>query len=371
MTFQIAIGSNIRKSPFFDATVADGVQSFSIYNHMLMPDDFGDPAAEYHRLLNGVVMWDVAGERQVELSGPDAGALAQYLTPRNIAGTKIGQGRYVPLCNAAGQVINDPVLLKLSETRYWLSVADCDVHLWAAAIAHERSWDVAVHEPDVSPLAVQGPKAEDVIASLFGDWVRDLRYFWFRETQLHGIPLVLARSGWSKQGGFELYLMDSADGTRLWQIVKDAGAAFGIGPGAPNNLERIESGLLSYGADFRLQTHAATPYELGFGAMMDLDGHDFIGRAALREIAKTPPARRWTGFILGGAPVAPVGHPIDLTQNGAPAGYLSEVIYSHRLGQSIGIGMARSDLDQNTEGLTAALPGDPRPARITAVPFVK
>jgi len=209
MTFSIGIGPNIRKSPYFDATVRDGVRSFSVYNHMYIPAHFGDPDAEYDRLLDGVAMWDVAAQRQVQLLGPDAGKLAQYLTPRNLAKTRVGQGRYVPLCDHDGWIINDPVLLKLDENRFWLSVADSDIHLWAAALGRENGWDVAVSEPDVSPLAIQGPKAEEVVAMLFGDRVRAFRYFGFEETTLDGIPLVLARSGWSKQGGFELYLQDA------------------------------------------------------------------------------------------------------------------------------------------------------------------
>lgn len=162
MTFSIGIGPNIRKSPYFDATVRDGVKSFSVYNHMYIPAHFGDADAEYDRLLNGVAMWDVAAQRQVQLLGPDAGKLAQYLTPRNLTNTKVGQGRYVPLCDLEGWIINDPVLLKLADDRFWLSVADSDIHLWATALGREKGWDVAVSEPDISPLAIQGPKAEDV-----------------------------------------------------------------------------------------------------------------------------------------------------------------------------------------------------------------
>lgn len=266
MEFSIGIGPNLRKSAYFDATVRDGVRSFSVYNHMLIPGHFGDPEAEYDRLINGVATWDVAAQRQVELVGPDAGQLAQYLTSRNLSNTRIGQGRYVPLCDYDGWLINDPVLLKLAEDKYWLSVADADIHLWAAAIGKERGLDIRVHEPDVSPLAIQGPKAVEVAASLFGEDVRSMRHFAFAERELDGIPLVLARSGWSKQGGFELYLRDCTFGTKLWDLVKAAGAPFGIGPGAPNDIERIESGLISYGADMRRQTHRATPFEMGLGA---------------------------------------------------------------------------------------------------------
>ena len=247
------------------------MRNFQVYNHMYLPTGFGDPAGEYDRLLNGVAMWDVAAERQVEITGPDAAKLVQYLTPRNLDTTAIGQGRYVPICDYDGFLINDPVLLKLAEDRFWLSIADSDITLWAQAIGREKGWDVTVFEPDVSPLAIQGPKAEDVTAALLGDWVRGLRYFGFQEFTLDGIPMVVIRSGWSKQGGFELFLTDGAQGPALWDRVKEAGAPFGIGPGAPNGVERLESGLISYGGDMRRQTLPATPFEMGMGKLVDLE----------------------------------------------------------------------------------------------------
>jgi glycine cleavage system aminomethyltransferase T len=313
VTFTLHIGPNIRTSPYFEATVADGVRSFSVYNHMAIPGHFGDPEAEYDRLMNGVAMWDVAAQRQVQLEGPDAMVLAQLLTPRHLAGTKVGQGRYVPMCDHDGWLINDPVLLPLSDTCVWLSIADSDVALWAAAIGRERGLDVTVNEPDVSPLAIQGPRAMDVAEVLFGSWVRELKYFGFREVELDGIPLVVARSGWSKQGGVELYLRESSRGTELWTRVKEAGAPFGIGPGAPNDIERLESGLISYGADMRRQTYPANPFEMGFGGMIDLaKGHEFIGRPALERIAAEGPTRRRVGVILEGPPVAGNAQPLAL-----------------------------------------------------------
>lgn len=372
MTFEIAIGPNIRKSAYFDATVRAGVRSFSVYNHMYIPGHYGDPQAEYDRLLSGVAMWDVAAQRQVELRGPDAGRLAQLLTPRNLAGTRVGQGRYVPLCDHDGWLINDPVLLKLAEDRYWLSVADSDIHLWAAAIGRERGLKVTVDEPDVSPLAIQGPTAVEVAAALFGDKVRDFRYFGFEETTLDGIPLVLARSGWSKQGGYELYLMDRSRGTELWDKVAQAGVAFGIGPGAPNDIERLESGLISYGADMRWQDYRANPYEMGFGPLIDLTaGHDFIGRAALQAIAAKAPERRRVGVVMQDAGAVPPGHPVALLQGGAPVGHVAEIALSKRLGQVIGVGLIRADIADDATGLAAALPGGDSPLRLAPLPFVK
>ena len=225
--FGITPSARLRPSPFYEATLAEGVAAFTTYNHMLMPTSYGSPDEEYWRLLNGVSQWDVACERQVELKGRDAGRLAQILCPRDLRRCEVGQGKYVPLCNHAGFLINDPILLKLDEDHYWLSIADSNIWFWARAIAAERGLEVEVSEPDVSPLAVQGPKAEEVVASMFGEWVRGFKYFWFREAALEGIPLVVARSGWSKQGGFELYLMDGTQGTKLWNIVKRGRQALG------------------------------------------------------------------------------------------------------------------------------------------------
>lgn len=367
----IGIGANIRKSAYFDATLRAGVRCFSVYNHMYIPAHFGNPEAEYQRLIDGVVMWDVAAQRQVEITGPDAAKLVQYLTPRNLAGTRVGQGRYVPICDHDGLLINDPVLLKLDENRFWLSVADSDIHLWAAAIGRERGWDLRVSEPDVSPLAVQGPKAVEVIAGLFGDWVRDLRYFAFRETALDGMPLVLARSGWSKQGGYELYLTDSRFGTALWDRVAEAGAAFGIIPGAPNDIERVESGLVSYGSDMRLQVVPANPFEMGLGGLVDLAaGHEFVGREALATLAGQPPARLRRGFLVDGNPPAP-GHQVALVHHGAQVGHLTEMVFSPRLGRCIGIGLIRADLADAAPGLHADLPTGAVAVSPTALPFIK
>jgi glycine cleavage system aminomethyltransferase T len=372
MSFSLGIGSNIRKSPYFDATVADGVQSFSVYNHMYLPAHFGDPQGEYERLINGVAMWDVGAQRQVELQGPDAAQLVQYLCTRDVSGTAIGQGRYVPICNHDGNLINDPVLLKLSEDQFWLSIADSDIELWAGAIAAERGLDVRVFEPDVSPLAVQGPKAAELIAQLLGEWTQDLKYFWFRESSLQGIPLVLARSGWSKQGGFELYLRDGTRGRELWDIVKTAGAAFDIGPGAPNDAERLESGLLSYGADARLQTCPANPFELGLGKLVDLDGaDDFIGKTALLKIKAAGIKRRLCGFVIQGDPVKASEHRVPVMQNDTVVGSISEMAYSSRLEKNIGIGLLSSEIDDEADNLCVAVGKELRLASVNSLPFIR
>jgi glycine cleavage system aminomethyltransferase T len=220
-------------------------------------------------------------------------------------------------------------------------------------------------------LAIQGPKAVDVTAALFGDHIRDFRYFGFEETSLDGIPLVLARSGWSKQGGYELYLMDGSQGTRLWDLVKAAGAAYGIGPGAPNDTERLESGLISYGSDMRLQSYRANPYEMGMGALVDLtSAYDFVGRAALERIAAQPVTRSRAGLVLEGNPAAP-GHAVPLIHQGQAVGHVTEMVYSKRLGKTIAVGLCQADLAAGAAPVQIALPDGLHTAHFTAIPFVK
>ena len=366
--FEFAPHTRLRPSPYFEATVAEGVTGFMTYNQMVLPMGFGDPEAEYWRLLNGVSQWDVAVERQVEITGPDAGRLTQILTTRDVTKFVAGRGKYVALCNHAGTIINDPIVLQLDRDRYWLSIADSNILFWSRAIAAERGLDVEVVEPDVSPMAVQGPKAEEVIASIFGDWVRALKYFWFREAEIEGIPLVLARSGWSKQGGFELYLMDGSKGTALWNIVREAGRPWDIGPGCPNANERIESGLLSWGGD---TDDATNPFEVRLGKYVDLDVPDeVIGIEALRRIDQQGPVRHQLGLILEGED-ATQPHAVwyDIVADGRKVGDMTNGVWSRRLGRNIGFALISRDLSAG-DAVELVKDGGRLPARLTELPFL-
>ena len=239
----VAFSARIRKSPFFDATLRWGAKAFSTYNHMYMPLYYETPVADYWKLVEAVTLWDVAVERQVEIAGPDAARFAQYLTPRDLSETKVGQCKYALICDEHGGIINDPVLLKLAEDRFWFSLADSDVLLWAKGLAIAGGWNVEVREPDVSPLQVQGPKSPEVMASLFGDWIQELKYFWFRETELDGIPLVVSRTGWSTELGYELFLRDGSRGDELWERIM---AAAGIEVGGVEYLIDDRDGTLRY-----------------------------------------------------------------------------------------------------------------------------
>ena len=366
--FSVFPTARLRPSPFYASAVAEGMTAASIYNRMIMPTSYGDPVAEYWRLINGVSQWDVGVERQVQLKGPDAGRLAQILSPRDLSTCKVGQGKYVPLCNHRGTIINDPILLKLADDLYWLSIADSDIWFWASAIAAERGLDVEVSEPDVSPMAIQGPKAEDVVAHVLGDWVRALKYFWFKETEIEGIPVAVQRSGWSKQGGFEIYLKDGTKGTQLWNIFKEAGQPWGIGPGAPATAERTESGLVSVGGDTDDETN---PFEVRLGKYIDLDvADDVVGIKALRRIKKKGVVRHQLGLILDGGVPAPLGfRREDVLLEGVKIGMMTNCVWSPRMMTNIGYALISSQVPAG-EVVQVMRDEGPVSARLVELPFL-
>lgn len=366
--FFLSIGPRVHKSPFFDATVAAGVTHFSIYNHMFMPTYYGDPQAEYRRLTEGVAMWDVAAQRQVEITGIDATDLVDVLSARDVTGCRVGQAKYMPMCDHDGRLINDPLVLRVDADRWWISISDGDMLLWCRAVAFERGLEVSVEEPDVSPMAVQGPKAEDVVAALLGDWVRQIRFFEYRPAEIDGIPLWVGRAGWSKQGGFELYLLDHTRGTDLWELVASAGAPFGIGPGAPNYVERVEGALLSYRADTEWDTD---PFEARLDRWLDIDRDtDFIGKAALQRKRAAGPRRRLTGLFVEGEPLAPNSHPWPIVIDGDQVGRVRAVAHSPRLRRNIALAMLRTGITTDTALEVETEFGDLRRAVVTDLPFI-
>ncbi len=332
---EIGPNTRLRTSPFYTKTLEAGVTAFSPYNRMLMPVSYGDPVAEYEQLMHGVSMWDVGVERQVQLHGPDAAKLAQVLCVRDLSRCKIRQGMYVPMCDHDGVLINDPIVLKLADDLYWFSIADNNILLWARCVAAERGFNVEVTEPDVSPLAIQGPHAEDVVASMFGEQIRHLKYFWFDDAEIDGIRLKIARSGYSKQGGFELYLMDSKHGSKLWDLVREAGKPWHISAGYPNPIERIESGLLSYGGDTDNHTN---PFEVRLDKYVDLKlDNQVIGISALRAIAEKGVKRHQLGIKLHDSEPGP-GHALwyDVYHNEQKVGDMTNGAWSAKAGCTIG-----------------------------------
>ncbi len=329
-------GTQIRKSPYFDATVRWGAQGFSVYNHMYIPRDFGDPEQNFWNLVNSAILCDVGVERQVEIAGPDAAKFVQMLTPRNLSNMAVGQCKYVLITNAHGGILNDPILLRLEENRFWLSLADSDILLWAQGIAVHSNLNVSIHEPDVFPLQLQGPMSGEIMRALFGESIMDLRYYWAREVKLDGIPLVVSRTGWSSELGYELYLQDGARGDELWEKIMAAGEPFGLKPGHTSSIRRIEGGMLSYHADADINTN---PFELGLDRLVDLEMEaEFIGKFALRRIQQNGVERKQVGLRLDGPPMSGPNTTFwAVSHDGVHVGKVTSAVYSPRLEQNIAL----------------------------------
>ncbi|MFQ5939714.1 MAG: glycine cleavage T C-terminal barrel domain-containing protein [Alphaproteobacteria bacterium] len=365
----IGFTPRLRKSPFFAATRRYGCKAYTVYNHMCMPLSYEDPVAEFWRLVNDVTLWDVACERQVEITGPDAARFVQHLTPRNLSNCVVGQGKYVLITAEDGGINNDPVLLRLGENHFWLSLADSDVLLWARGVAVNAGMNVTIIEPDVSPIQVQGPKSVQVMQALFGDWLLDLPYFRFRETDLDGIPVVVSRTGWSSERGYEIFLRDGGYGDDLWEAVMEAGKPYNIAPIAPSQIRRVEGGMMSYGTDM---TRDENPYELGFDRLVDLKQEaQFIGKAALKRIKVEGVKRRFVGMEIHGDPLAASNeHYWPVSREGRRVGKVTSCVYSPRLQRNIGMALVAVEHAELGAELTVGTPSSEAEATVAPIPFV-
>ena len=358
----------IRKSAFFDAVRRHGCHAFGVYNRTYISLGFHDPITEYWDLLNGVVLWPVAGERQVEIRGPDAQAFVELLTPRDLSSCAVGQCKYVLVTADDGGVVNDPICLKLADDHYWLSAADSDLWLYARGINALAGMDVTISDPNVAVLQVQGPRSVDVMVDLIGEEVRSLRYYWCREATIAGAPCVVSRTGWSSEWGYEIYLKEPGFGDTLFEHILHVGERHGIKLGVVSQIRRIEGGMLSYGADMGLSDN---PYDLGLGRLVNLDKQaEFIGRSALKAIAERGPTRRLLGVGIDGEPINGFIEPWALHNRRGEIGKVTSLAYSPRLQRNIGLVIvAQRDADIGAE-VVLQTPDGPRQGVLCALPFV-
>lgn len=343
---QLVLSRRLRQTPFEPRAREHNARAYTIYNHMPLACSYESPEADYHHLCQQVQIWDVACERQVEVSGVDALKLVELVTPRAVASSRIGECRYAPLVDEFGGIVNDPIIIRLAATRFWLSTADSDVLLWLKGINYGRGYDAQVFEPEVSPLAVQGPKATDLMADLLGEAVRELRFFHFITARLADTEVIIARSGWGGQGGFEIYLQDSARGLALWDCIWAAGEKYQIRAGCPNHIDRIESGLLSYGNDMTL---ANNPYECGLARFIDLHKEaEYMARAALTRIAAAGAEKSLAYLTLAGAPLsAPRTELPVLDATGRDIGILTSMAYSPKFATNLAFATVATAANQH------------------------
>ncbi|MBM3650197.1 MAG: glycine cleavage system protein T, partial [Alphaproteobacteria bacterium] len=358
----------IRKSAFFNAARRHGCQHFTVYNRTYTSLGFDDPVAEYWHLINHVALWPAAGERQVEITGPDAARFVQLLTPRNLDRCAVGQGKYVLITSPDGGVLNDPVLLRLGQNHFWLSIADSEILLWARGVAVFAGMNVMIRDPSVTVIQVQGPKSIEVMADLFGPKIRDLRYYWITDGGLGDIPLTISRTGWSSEWGYELFLRDFDRGDELFDRLLEAGKPYDMRPGSTSQIRRVEGALLSLGADM---TSDDNPYELGLDRLIDLDQPaEFIGKAALARIKAKGVKRKLIGLRIEGDKVPPNIEHWPLMIGDRRVGRLSSLAFSPRLGCNIALGMTAIEYAATGTRHIVESPYGEREATVADLPFV-
>ena len=361
-------GARLRRSPFFESTLRAGCKAYTVYNHTFLPSYYDDPEKEYWHLLEHVTLWDVSVERNVEVGGKDAAKFMDLITPRDMTKCAVGQGKYVVITAEDGGIINDPVLLRLGKNQFWLALADSDVLLWAKGVAVNAGLDVDLSEPDVSPIQIQGPRSKEVVKALFGPKVLDLGYYYFLEAKLDGIPVVITRTGWTAEVGYEVYLRDGSRGDDLWAKVMDAGRPYNIRPTGPSDIRRIEAGILNYGADITLDTN---PYEVGLGWLVDEKKKaDYIGKKALAKIRKEGVKRKLVGVEIEGAPIDFNMTKWAVEADGKTVGKITSAIYSPRLKKNIGYAIVPVKHAKLGTSLRVMHPGGPREATVVTRPFI-
>lgn len=334
-------GTQIRRSPFFHSTLNWGARDFSVYNHMYIPRDFGNPEQNFWNLVNDAILCDVSVERQVEIKGPDATKFVQYLTPRDISKCDVGQCKYILLTDNNGGILNDPVLLRIEENHYWLSLADSDILLWAKGVLINSGMDVQLCEPDVSPLQLQGPKSREIMKKIFGEQIDEIGYYRFKKLKKFGIPLIISRTGWSSELGYEIFLCDGSKGSMLWEEIMKIGAPLGLKPGHTSTIRRVEGAMLSYHADINSNNN---PYEVGLERLVDLDkDDDFIGKLALTNLKKNGAKNKQIGLVIECDPLQnPNNEFWDIINNNKKIGKVTSAVYSPRLEKNIALAIIES-----------------------------
>ena len=364
-------GARNRRTPYYEATQRHGPKGFTVYNHMYFPIRFDTFENEYEALLNGVTVWDVAVERCLEISGPDGFRFAQLLTPRDLAKCAVGQAKYVLICDADGGIVNDPVLTRMDEDTFWFALASSDALLFARGLKNAYpDLHVTIRELEVAPLQVQGPKSKDLMTSLLGDGIKDLKYYYWTKANIAGAPVIVTRTGWTSEVGYEVYLTDTSKGNDVYDAIMKAGEPHGVRATGPSDIRRIEGAIFNWGADMTYENNA---FEMGLERLVDFGLSDSasISLAAYRRIRDEGVTRRINGLVFDGDPLPDLNNTKwPVLAGGKPVGKVTSAIHSPRLSQNIGYAWLPTALSVVGETVTVESEWGRRTGVVTPMPFV-
>jgi aminomethyltransferase len=368
---QVQRGARNRRTPYHEATQKRDPKGFTVYNHMYFPIRFDSFEQEFETLLTGVTLWDVAVERCLEIGGPDGFRFAQLLTPRDLSTCAVGQGKYVLICDSDGGIVNDPVLTRMDENTFWFALASSDALLFARGLKNAYpDLDVTIREADVAPLQVQGPRSKDLMAKLIGPEILDLRYYFWTEAKIAGAPVVITRTGWTSEVGYEVYLTDTTRGVEVYEAIMEAGQEFGIRPTGPSDIRRIEGAIFNWGADM---TYENNPLEMGLERLVDwgMSDEDSISMAALRAIKERGVRQAINGLELDGEPFPELNNVTwPIVEAGERIGAVTSAIYSSRLERNIGFGWLPAERSTLGERVSVETEWGPRAGTVVEMPFV-
>ena len=365
-------GARNRRTPYYEATQKYGPKGFTVYNHMYFPIRFDSFQAEFDALLNAVTLWDVSVERCLEISGPDGFTFAQLLTPRDLSKCAVGQAKYVLIVDSDGGIVNDPVLTRMDENTFWFALASSDALLFARGLKNAYpDLDATIEEADVAPLQVQGPRSKDLMVKLLGEGILDLKYYYWTEAKIAGVPVVVTRTGWTSEIGYEVYTTDTAHGNEVYDAIMEAGQEFGIVPTGPSDIRRIEGAIFNWGADM---TYENNPLEMGLERLVDWDtlsDGDAISMAALRRIRDAGVDRHIVGVEIDGEPFPALNNVTwPVSSGGEAVGKVTSAIHSPRLEKNIGFAWVPTALASLGTTLRVATEWGDRGATVVEMPFV-
>ncbi len=386
---ELLISTRVRKSPYWHLSHKAGCWRATVYNRVYHPRGYvrpedGGAMVEYSAIVNHVTMWNVAVERQIQVIGPDAEKFVNYVITRDATRIEPMHAKYVILCNQQGGVLNDPVLLRLSDDEFWFSLADSDIMLWLQGVNADNRYNVKISEIDVSPLQIQGPKSLALMTDLIGQEINHIPYYGLLEGQIAGRDVVVSQSGFSGENGYEIYLRDATlYAEDLWNTILDIGKKHSLMVIAPAHHRRIAAGILSWGQDMDFET---LPFQCNLGYQVPRNKKtEYVGKEALENVRKqmeegnTPFKTTLVGMEFGGKQIddyAPDFWLISGHEGGDPIGYVTSPWYSPELETNIAMGYVPCGMHSVGTKLQihlpdeyAETPGFPVMAKVVEIPF--